>query len=35
LYQVAVTVPAGVTGGVPLVIQQGAAASNTVSIPVQ
>jgi uncharacterized protein (TIGR03437 family) len=35
LYQVAVTVPAGVTGSVPLAIQQGAAVSNSVNIPVQ
>jgi uncharacterized protein (TIGR03437 family) len=35
LYQVAVTVPASVTGSVPLVIQQGAAVSNSVNIVVQ
>ena len=35
LYQVAVTVPAGVTGNVALVILAGAAASNSVTIPVQ
>jgi len=35
LYQVAVTVPSGVTGSVPLVIQQGSATSNTVNITVQ
>jgi uncharacterized protein (TIGR03437 family) len=35
LYQVAVTVPAAVTGSVPLVLQQGAAASNSVNISVQ
>jgi len=34
LYQVAVSVPSGVTGNVPFVIQQGSAASNTVSISV-
>lgn len=35
LYQVAVTVPAGVTGSVPLVLQEGTANSNAVSIAVQ
>ena len=35
LYQVAVTVPAGVTGSVALQISAGAAESNTVTIPVQ
>ena len=35
LYQIAVTVPTGVTGAVPLQIQMGPAASNTVTIPVQ
>jgi uncharacterized protein (TIGR03437 family) len=35
LYQVAVTVPDGVHGNVPLEIRMGATASNTVSIPVQ
>ena len=35
LYQVAVTVPAGVTGSVPLLLQQGASASNPVNINVQ
>jgi uncharacterized protein (TIGR03437 family) len=35
LYQVAVTVPAGVTGSVPLVLQQGAAVSNSVNITVE
>ena len=35
LYQVAVTVPAGVTGNVALVITGGAAASNSVTIAVQ
>jgi uncharacterized protein (TIGR03437 family) len=35
LYQVAVTVPTGVTGQVPLQLQMGAATSNTVTIPVQ
>jgi uncharacterized protein (TIGR03437 family) len=35
LYQVAVTVPAGVTGTVNLQISAGAAASNSVTIPVQ
>jgi uncharacterized protein (TIGR03437 family) len=35
LYQVAVTVPAGVTGSVPLELQMGGATSNTVTIPVQ
>jgi uncharacterized protein (TIGR03437 family) len=35
LYQVAVTVPSGVTGNVALVITGGAAASNSVTIPVQ
>ena len=35
LYQVAVTVPAAVTGSVPLVIQQAAAVSNAVNISVQ
>jgi uncharacterized protein (TIGR03437 family) len=35
LYQVAVTVPAGVTGTVPLTLQQGGVASNTVNISVK
>jgi uncharacterized protein (TIGR03437 family) len=35
LYQVAVTVPTGVTGQVPLQLQMGTAISNTVNIPVQ
>ena len=35
LYQVAVTVPVGVTGSVPLQLQMGGATSNTVTIPVQ
>jgi uncharacterized protein (TIGR03437 family) len=35
LYQVAVTVPSGVTGQVPLQLQMGTAASNTVTISVQ
>jgi len=35
LYQVAVTVPAGATGTVPLAIQEGSAVSNAVSIAVQ
>ena len=35
LYQVAVTVPAGVTGNVALQIAAGTAASNSVTIPVQ
>lgn len=35
LYQVAVTVPSGVTGSVPVVIQQGSAKSNAVNINVQ
>jgi uncharacterized protein (TIGR03437 family) len=35
LYQVAVTVPSGVTGNVPLVIIAGAATSNSVTIAVQ
>jgi uncharacterized protein (TIGR03437 family) len=35
LYQVAVTVPAGVPGSVPVVIQQGNGVSNTVNIAVQ
>jgi uncharacterized protein (TIGR03437 family) len=35
LYQVAVTVPAGVNGAVPLQLQMGTATSNIVSIPVQ
>jgi uncharacterized protein (TIGR03437 family) len=35
LYQVAVTVPSGVTGSVPLVLQQGGVNSNAVTIPVQ
>jgi uncharacterized protein (TIGR03437 family) len=32
LYQLAITVPAGLTGSVPLVLQQGAATSNTVTL---
>jgi uncharacterized protein (TIGR03437 family) len=35
LYQVAVTVPAGVSGTVPLALQQGGVNSNAVTIPVQ
>jgi uncharacterized protein (TIGR03437 family) len=35
LYQVAVTVPAGVTGSVPLLLQQGAAESGPIAIMVQ
>jgi uncharacterized protein (TIGR03437 family) len=35
LYQVAVAVPSGVHGNVPLQLQMGTAASNTVTIPVQ
>jgi uncharacterized protein (TIGR03437 family) len=35
LYQVAVTVPSGVHGSVPLEVQMGTAASNIVTIPVQ
>jgi uncharacterized protein (TIGR03437 family) len=35
LYQVAVTVPAGVTGPSPLIVRSGTVASNTVTIPVQ
>jgi uncharacterized protein (TIGR03437 family) len=35
LYQVAVTVPAGVTGSLPLQLQMGGATSNAVTIPVQ
>ena len=35
LYQVAVTVPTGVTGSVPLQLQMGGASSNAVTIPVQ
>lgn len=35
LYQVAVTVPAGITGASPLVMQQGAATSNTVVLMVR
>ena len=35
LYQVAVSVPAGVTGSVPLVLQQGSATSNTVTLIVK
>jgi len=35
LYQVAVTVPAGVTGSSAIVLKQGTATSNAVSIPVQ
>jgi uncharacterized protein (TIGR03437 family) len=35
LYQVAVSVPSGVTGTVPLVLQQGGVNSNAVTIPVQ
>src|SRR6185369_4602837 len=35
LYQVAVTVPEGVTGDAAIVITQGTTKSNTVSVPVQ
>jgi uncharacterized protein (TIGR03437 family) len=35
LYQVAMTVPAGVSGTVSLQLQMGGAASNVVNIPVQ
>jgi uncharacterized protein (TIGR03437 family) len=35
LYQVAVTVPAGVTGSSPIVLKQGGASSNSVAITVQ
>jgi uncharacterized protein (TIGR03437 family) len=35
LYQIAVTVPAGVTGSVPLQLAVGGANSNSVTIPVQ
>ena len=35
LYQVAVTVPAGVAGSLPLVLREGAAGSNAVSVAVQ
>jgi uncharacterized protein (TIGR03437 family) len=35
LYQVAIRIPAGITGNVPIVIQQGSTKSNSVSIAVQ
>jgi len=35
LYQVAVTVPAGISGNVPVVLQQAGVNSNSVSIAVQ
>ncbi len=35
LYQVAVTVPSGVTGNVPVVVTSGSAKSNSLNIPVQ
>jgi uncharacterized protein (TIGR03437 family) len=35
LYQVAITIPGGVSGTVPVVLSQGSTKSNSVNIPVQ